>query len=116
MSNKKEKQIDDRFKIDSDKFADLSEEEEKEEEENSNNSNSDNNNINDSQSVKEYDLIDDAISENLDEEKNLEEETLENYKEKIRRSGVLYISYIPEGMTVITLKKHLSNYGVNRVY
>ena len=114
MSNKKEKQIDDRFKID-DKFANLSAEEE-EENSISNESNNNNENLNESQSIKEYDLIDDAISENLEDDKNLEEETLENYKEKIRASGVLYISYIPEGMTVLTLKKNLSKYGVNRVY
>ena len=111
MSNSKDKKvIDERFKINEDRFKDISEE---------SLSNDDDKNIdeiNDEESVKEYDLIDDAISENLDEEKNLEEDTLENYKEKIRRSGVLYISYIPEGMTVITLKKNLSKFGVNRVY
>jgi len=127
MSNSKQKVIDNRFKMDNKKFEDLSEDEEQEEEsfsdnnndlvnKNENQENQDDNNSDNSESVKEYDLIDDAISENLDEEKNLEEETLENYKERIRRSGVLYISYIPEGMTVITLKKNLSKYGVNRVY
>lgn len=70
----------------------------------------------DSEFIKEYDLIDDAISENLDEEKNIEDSTLDNFKEKIRRSGVIYISYIPEGMTVSLLKKQLQKYGVNRIY
>ena len=41
-------------------------------------------------------MIDDAIIENIDEEKNLEEETLENKKEKIRRSVILFISTYPK--------------------
>lgn len=107
MSNSKIK--DERFKI-NEKFLEKEEEEQEEI--------SDLNQLEekDENSIKEYDIIDDAISENLDEEKNLDEETLENYREKVRRSGVIYISYIPEGMTVISLKKKLSNYGVNRVY
>lgn len=67
-------------------------------------------------SIKEYDLIDDAISEHLDEDKDLEDNTLDNYKEKVRRSGVIYISYIPEGMTVSTLRQSLKKFGVNRIF
>lgn len=70
----------------------------------------------DLESIKEYDLIDDAVSENLDDDKNLEDNTLDNFKEKVRRSGVIYISYIPEGMTVSLLKKQLQKYGVNRIF
>lgn len=70
----------------------------------------------DLESIQEYDLIDDVISENLDDDKNIENNTLDNFKEKIRRSGVIYISYIPEGMTVSLLRKQLQKYGVNRIY
>ena len=69
-----------------------------------------------SESIKEYDLIDDAISENLEDDKGLEDNTLDNYKEKVKRSGVIYISYIPEGMTVSLLRKKLQKYGANRVF
>jgi len=71
---------------------------------------------NESESIKEYDLIDDAISENLEDDKNLEDNTLDKFKERIKRSGVIYISYIPEGMTVSQLRKYLEKYGVNRIY
>jgi ESF2/ABP1 family protein len=69
-----------------------------------------------SESIKEYDLIDDAISENLEDDKGLEDNTLDNFKEKVKRSGVIYISYIPEGMTVSFLRKKLQKYGANRVF
>lgn len=61
-------------------------------------------------------IIDDAISENLEDDKNLEDNTLDKFKEKIKRSGVIYISYIPEGMTVSKLRKQFEKYGVNRIY
>jgi ESF2/ABP1 family protein len=37
-------------------------------------------------------------------------------KEKIRRSGVIYISSIPLGMTISSLRKLLSDYGAKRIY
>lgn len=43
-------------------------------------------------------------------------QNVEEYKEKIRRTGVIYISYIPIGMTVNNLKKLLKDFGVTRVY
>jgi len=68
------------------------------------------------ESIKEYDLIDDAVSQNLEDDKNLEDNTLDNFKKKVRRSGIIYISYIPEGMTVSLIRKQLQKYGVNRIY
>jgi len=73
-----------------------------------------NKNLVESESINE--IIDDAISENLEDDKNLEDNTLDKYKEKIKRSGVIYISYIPEGMTVSILRRNLEKFGVNRIY
>lgn len=52
-------------------------------------------------------------------EKGVDETDLANVeelKEKIRRSGVIYMSNIPIGMTVNNLKKLLKDFGVKRVY
>ena len=52
-------------------------------------------------------------------EKGIDETDLANVeelKEKIRRSGVIYMSNIPIGMTVNNLKKLLKDFGVKRVY
>lgn len=43
-------------------------------------------------------------------------EDAEEIKEKVRRSGVIYMSSIPLGMTVNALRKLLKDYGVNRIY
>ncbi len=40
----------------------------------------------------------------------------EEYKEKIKKSGVIYISYIPEGLTVSLIRKKLDKYNVKRVF
>lgn len=50
-----------------------------------------------------------------DEESNIEEDALE-YQERLKRTGVLYISYIPEGLTISIIRKKLEKYGVNRIY
>ena len=47
---------------------------------------------------------------------NQNELTIEELKEKIRRSGVLYMSYVPIGMKISDLKKLLEDYGVERCY
>jgi ESF2/ABP1 family protein len=62
--------------------------------------------------------MDDYIENNLEENVNDEIvlEDLKDFQEKVRKSGVCYLSFIPEGMTVGFLKKKLSNYGVNRIY
>ena len=43
-------------------------------------------------------------------------ENLEDFREKVRKSGVVYISHIPEGMTVAFLRTTFENYGVSRIY
>jgi ESF2/ABP1 family protein len=48
--------------------------------------------------------IDDVLENNKD------------FKEKIRRTGVIYVSHIPEGMNVNTLREKLEDYGPLRIY
>ena len=47
---------------------------------------------------------------------NKKELTIEELKEKIRRSGVLYMSRVPIGMKISDLKKLLEDYGIERCY
>ena len=55
--------------------------------------------------------------ENIDLFKNPENLTnISELKEKIRRSGLIYISNIPLGMTVNSLRKLLNDYGIERIY
>lgn len=53
-----------------------------------------------------------------EEEDNINENdlTVEELKEKIRRSGVLYMSRIPIGMKISDLRKLLEDYGMERCY
>lgn len=65
---------------------------------------------------------------NLNENSNQENSTINNkserdlikeseeFKKKIRKSGVIYISYIPEGLTVALIRIKLAKYKVLRVY
>jgi len=68
-----------------------------------------------------YDEDDNSINEEilLDEQgenKLVSAENLEDFREKVKRSGVIYISHIPEGMTVNYLRERFSKYGVTRIY
>ena len=55
--------------------------------------------------------------ENLDLFQNPENLTnIDEIKEKIRRSGLIYLSNIPLGMTVNSLRKLLEDYGIERIY
>ena len=45
-----------------------------------------------------------------------DELTVEELREKIRRSGVLYMSRVPIGMKIIDIRKKLDNYGIQRCY
>ena len=47
---------------------------------------------------------------------NINELTLEELKEKNKRSGVLYMSRVPIGMKVSDLRKLLEDYGLERCY
>ena len=53
--------------------------------------------------------------EDMTKEKDLIKNS-ENYKLKIKKSGVIYISYIPEGLTINGLRKKLEKYGIKRIY
>jgi ESF2/ABP1 family protein len=39
-----------------------------------------------------------------------------DYKEKVRRTGIIYLSHIPEGMNVNVLREKLSKYSPKRIY
>ena len=55
--------------------------------------------------------------ENIDLFENPENLTnVDEIKEKIRRSGLIYLSNIPLGMTVNSLRKLLEDYGIERIY
>ena len=55
--------------------------------------------------------------ENLDLFQNPENLTnIDEIKEKIRRSGLIYLSNIPLGMTINSLRKLLDDYGIERIY
>lgn len=60
--------------------------------------------------------VEDFEFEEPDEDLELNEENLQDFKEKVRRSGVVYFSYIPEGLNVSTLRKKLESYGITRIY
>ena len=45
-----------------------------------------------------------------------DELTVEELREKIRRSGVLYMSRVPIGMKIIDIRKLLDDYGIERCY
>ena len=45
-----------------------------------------------------------------------DELTVEELREKIRRSGVLYMSRVPTGMKIIDIRKLLDDYGIQRCY
>jgi ESF2/ABP1 family protein len=61
-----------------------------------------------------YDILGDNYL-NADENP-IQETDIEAYKEKIRRSGIVYISYIPENMKVLDIKEKFEKYGVTRIY
>ena len=42
--------------------------------------------------------------------------TVEELREKIRRSGILYMSRVPVGMKISDLRKYLDEYGMERCY
>jgi ESF2/ABP1 family protein len=67
-------------------------------------------------------------NENIEEEEDINEEyinegnynndelTVEELHEKIKRSGVLYMSRVPIGMKIIDIRKLLDDYGIQRCY
>ena len=73
--------------------------------------NSEENNDNEQKNEDINDVINNKI--NNEEENEL---TLEELKEKNRRSGVLYMSRVPIGMKISDLRKLLEDYGMERCY
>jgi len=67
-------------------------------------------------SVNSENHIDELVFDPEGENVPISKENIEDYKEKVRKSGVVYISYIPEGMTVKFLREKLENYGLTRIY
>ena len=61
-----------------------------------------------------YDILGDNYL-NL-EENPIKETDIETYKEKVKRSGIIYISYIPDNMKVLDLKEKFEKFSVNRIY
>ena len=94
MSDSKKKIIKDKKEVD--KNQKIEDKESNEEKETNNNN--------------EIDLMEDEYNINKNEL------TVEELKEKIRRSGVLYMSRVPIGMKVSDLKKLLEDYGIERCY
>ena len=65
------------------------------------------------ESRKDIDINEEDIDEyNI----NNNDLTVEELKEKIRRSGVLYMSRVPIGMKISELRKLLDDYGMERCY
>lgn len=44
------------------------------------------------------------------------DDNIQDFKEKVRKSGVVYLSHIPEGMTVGYLREKFQEYGVTRIF
>lgn len=66
--------------------------------------------------LNEIDFNEKQIEElNINDEKDLIKQSQE-YKLKIRKSGVIFTSYIPDGLTVGLIRKNLDRYGIKRIY
>lgn len=79
------------------------------------------NNENDSDLKMEEQNFDDDYGQEFiisdhEEEKPIEGENLVDFREKIKKSGVCYLSYIPEGLNVGLLRSKMQKYGVSRIY
>ena len=94
-------------------MSDKSESNENDNPDNSENNN-DNDNLDNSKNEKEKDNAED-INDLFIKEEN-DELTVEELREKIRRSGVLYMSRVPIGMKIIDIRRLLEDYGIRRCY
>ena len=83
----------------------------------SNNSKNDDNNNekqNEDKEEEQSENIEDIDKEFINQPND--ELTVEELHEKIRRSGVLYMSRVPIGMKIIDIRKLLDDYGIERCY
>ena len=81
---------------------------------NDDNSNEEQNEEKEENEEEQSENIDD-IDEKFENQPN-DELTVEELREKIRRSGVLYMSRVPIGMKIIDIRKLLDDYGIERCY
>ena len=79
---------------------------------NSNNSNNSNEINNQSENNNENNV---DINE-IDIKNENDELTVQELREKIKRSGVLYMSRVPIGMKIIDIRRLLEDYGIQRCY
>ena len=91
--------------------------------ENDNNSYSqENNNSNNSNNSEEKNNQSENNNENnvdineIDIKNENDELTVQELREKIKRSGVLYMSRVPIGMKIIDIRRLLEDYGIQRCY
>ena len=83
----------------------------------SDNSEKDNNEAqNEENEEDENQLIEDINEKYKYMNETNDELTVEELREKIRRSGVLYMSRVPIGMRIIDIRKLLDDYGIQRCY
>jgi ESF2/ABP1 family protein len=80
-------------------------------EKNSENNQDEQENFDENDSINEEILLDGQGENEL-----VDAENLEDFREKVKKSGVVYISNIPEGMTVNYIRQKFETYGVTRIY
>ena len=95
----------------------MSEKSESNEEIPSDNSKKDNNEEQNEEKEEDENQLIEEINENYKYMNQTNDElTVEELREKIRRSGVLYMSRVPIGMKIIDIRKLLNDYGIQRCY
>jgi ESF2/ABP1 family protein len=77
--------------------------------------------IDSEKSQNEYESENESLNEEIlldgqGENALVDAENLEDFREKVKRSGIVYMSNIPEGMTVSYLRQRFEQYGVTRIY
>ena len=83
----------------------------------SDNSKKDNNEEQNEEKEEDENQLIEEINENYKYMNQTNDElTVEELREKIRRSGVLYMSRVPIGMKIIDIRKLLNDYGIQRCY
>ena len=115
--NTKNTKIDE--KLDLDKLANYNFDDDNNEDNNINKSNTNTNTNKKTINEEEpntYDMLGDDYLISDDEEKAIEGENMEDYNERLKRSGVVYLSYIPQGLNSTVIREKLDSYGVNRIF
>ena len=63
-----------------------------------------------------YSVNEEILFDGQGENELVAADNIEEFREKVRKSGVIYISNIPEGMTVSYLRHKFETYGVTRIF